>query len=315
MDARENKRALCAPERLAGLVDDFCSMLRYERNASAHTIRNYRADLESYARWCERSDVDALGPSYRELRRYLSYLDASGYARSTVARRLSSLKSWFSWLVVAGVVGENPASALTGPSAPRRLPHVVKPQEMASILAAFSSRSETGESDPCDVRDTAVLEFLYATGARVSEASGLRLADVDLESGVAKVFGKGSKERIVMLHDVAIASMRRYRDEARPALLGASSSPLFFVSRRAGAYSPDAIRRMFARAQLRAGLPGIYTPHDIRHTFATDILDGGADLRTVQELLGHASLSTTQIYTHLSIDRLKTALAQAHPRA
>ncbi len=296
-------------------LDGFCDSLRYENNASAHTIRNYRMDLETYCAWCERANIDALHPSYRQLRRYLSYLDSSGYARSTITRRLSSLKSWFSWLVVVGRIEDNPASVLSGPSVPRHLPRVIRPEEMAAILRAFREHPDSGPSDPADLRDTALLEFLYATGARVSEASGLELGDVDLVGGVAKVFGKGSKERLVMLHDVAVASLREYLALGRPALECGLGCTRFFLSRRGRPYSPDAIRRMFVRAQVRAGLPGIYTPHDIRHTFATDVLDGGADLRSVQEMLGHASLSTTQIYTHVSIDRLKSAVAQAHPRA
>lgn len=165
------------------------------------------------------------------------------------------------------------------------------------------------------VRDHAVLEFLYATGCRISEASNLVLADVDTASGIAKVMGKGSKERVALMHSTAIDAFDDYLRTSRPVLLNGKESSFAFVCKRGGRLTPDSIRKMFKRALSIAGVSSVYTPHSLRHAFATDMLDGGADLRSVQELLGHSSLSTTQIYTHVSPAHLKAIHTAAHPRA
>ena len=303
---------------MAAYESEFCNALRVERNASEHTVRAYRADLDDYARWAERLGIDPLRATHRQLRLYLGELDQARYSRMTVSRRLSALRSFFRWLNVTERTNTNPACALQGPKRSKSLPCVIRPVDMAKILSVHGPRTIAGdrrEQTPADMRDQAVLEFLYASGARVSEASGLEVANVYFAEGQAKVFGKGAKERIIPLHEIALQSMRAYASKARDRLLDGKTSPYFFVSSRGNRYSEDAIRRMFKETQLEAGLDGAYTPHDIRHTFATDVLDGGADLRSVQEMLGHASLSTTQIYTHLSPARLKEVYAQAHPRS
>ena len=306
------------PEAAAQAIDDFCRALRAERNASSHTVRAYRADLEAYARWARRAEVDPLAPTRRDLRRFAADLDAAGYARATVSRHISSLRSFFRWRSAAGLGPSGIASSLSGPRRQKTLPHVIRPAEMACILAVHGPVDIDGKprtQSAADLRDQALLEFLYASGARVSEASSLKVADVDLERGRARVFGKGAKERIVFIHETASASMCAYLERGRPQLATVPDVPECFLSSRGRPYTTAAMRRMFRETQLEAGLPGCYTPHDIRHTFATDVLDGGADLRVVQEMLGHASLSTTQIYTHLSPARLKQAHAQAHPRS
>ena len=310
--------ALDAQKDASAAIAEFCEAMRVERNASLHTIRAYRTDLDAYLIWAAASQVDPLAPSRRELRRFAADLDAAGYARSTVNRHLSSLRGFFRWRAAAGLGPSNAASLLCGPKRAKTLPHVIRPAEMARILAVHGPIGIDGrarEQSASDLRDQAVLEFLYASGVRVSEASLLLLADLDFATGQARVFGKGSKERIVFIHETAALSMRSYLEKGRPALSVAKERPEFFLSSRGGIFSPDAIRRMLRDTQITAGLPGTYTPHDVRHTFATDVLDGGADLRTVQEMLGHASLSTTQVYTHLSPARLKQAHAQAHPRS
>lgn len=303
----------CAEE-----LEGFCRSLAVERNASAHTLRGYRTDLEDFLRWAARAKVDPLRATHRQLRRYLGELDRAQYQRTTVNRRLSSLRGFYRWLALNGRIEEDPASVLQGPKVPKRLPKVIRPREMARLLGLYAARDAQGnprEQTPEDMRNLALLEFLYACGARVSEASGLTLDGVDFELGQVKVFGKGAKERIIPLHDMALSAMRAYLVSARPKLLGSSSSEFFFVSTRGNQMGPDAIRKMFKKSLRAAGLPETLTPHDMRHTFATDMLSGGANLRSVQEMLGHASLSTTQIYTHVSIERLKSAHAQAHPRA
>ncbi len=298
--------------------DEFCCALRVERNASEHTIRAYRSDLKAYCVWARAAKIDPLAPDRRDLRRFVADLDAAGYARSTVNRHVSSVRSFFCWRSAVGCHSCSAASFLSGSKPAKTLPRVIRAAEMARILAVYGPRDIAGnprEQSASDLRNQAVLEFLYASGARVSEVSSLLLSDVDFARGQARVFGKGSKERIVFIHHLAEASMRAYLERGRSILCGTSVRPEFFVSSRGGSFSPDAIRRMFRKVQGLAGLSTVYTPHDMRHTFATDVLDGGADLRSVQEMLGHESLSTTQIYTHLSSARLKAVHAQAHPRS
>ena len=285
--------------------------------ASVHTLRAYRIDLMDFARWACRERIDILAATHRQLRRYLGELDRAQYSRTTVNRRLSALRSFFRWLNVTGIADEDPASILQGPKQPKSLPHVIRASDMVKLLTVYGKRDAAGrerEQSSVDARNLALLEFLYACGARVSEASGLLAANVDFGSGQVKVFGKGSKERIVPLHDMAVSSMRAYATWARPLILRDRTCDYFFVSTRGNRMGTDAIRKMFKDALRQAGLDESLSPHDMRHTFATDLLDGGADLRSVQEMLGHASLSTTQIYTHLSPGRLKQVHARTHPR-
>lgn len=304
--------------RMEEMVDAFCDSLRIERNASVHTVRAYRVDLMDFVRWSGREGVAPLLATHRQLRRYLSELDRAQYSRTTINRRLSALRGFYRWLNVTGATDVDPASVLQGPKQPKSLPHVIKPADMAKLLSVHGKRDAEGrerEQSYVDMRNQALLEFLYACGARVSEASGLLEVNVDFASGQVKVFGKGSKERIVPLHDMAVSSMRAYAISARPHILKGRACDYFFVSTRGNRMGADAMRKMFKDALRSAGLDETLSPHDMRHTFATDLLDGGADLRSVQEMLGHASLSTTQIYTHLSAGRLKQVHAQAHPRS
>lgn len=299
-------------------VKGFSEAIRIEQNASEHTIRAYKSDLYDYLRWAQRESISALKPSYRQMRFYLSELDQAQYSRTTINRRLSSLKGFFRWLNVTGVIDEDPASVLQGPKCAKSLPRVIRAHEMVKLLSVHGKRDTEGkprEQSPADLRDQAMLEFLYACGARISEASGLLLSNVDFSCGQVKVFGKGSKERVIPLHDMALSSMQNYLHFGRPKLLKEKSSEFFFVSTRGNQMGTDAIRKMFKVTLKKAGLDATLSPHDMRHTFATDVLEGGADLRSVQEMLGHASLSTTQIYTHLSAKHLKEVHRKAHPRA
>ena len=303
----------------AKAVSMYLRSLEVERNASAHTIRSYATDLEAYLRWCSSKGVLPLKPNRRALRAYLGYLSAAGYERTTINRHLSAIRGLFGWLVVAGLVEDDPTTTLNGLKKHKRLPHKIPPSEMARILAVHGDRAiggEQREQSISDIRDQAVLELLYASGCRVSEVSGMLMRDLDLAHNQARVLGKGSKERIVPLHDISVASIRTYLNEARPKLAaGGATGEWLFLSTRGNRFSEDSIRRMLRNTLIEAGIASAYTPHDIRHTFASDLLEGGADLRSVQELLGHASPSTTQIYTHLSPSYLKQAHATAHPRA
>ncbi len=301
------------------LIDLFCSDMVVERNASPNTIRGYRIDLNDFGAWASRSKLDPTTVSHRQLRRYLAELDQARYARTTINRRLSALRTFFTWAMIAGHAKENPADVLMSIKEDKTLPHRISSSDMKKILLVHAPFDDTGayrERSAAEVRDQAILEFLYASGARVSEASSLRTVSVDYTQGCVRVFGKGSKERIVFVHRLALDTMRHYQQHARPALLGKKgASDFFFVSTRGNQMSTDAIRKMFKSTLVSAGVSADYTPHDMRHTFASDVLEGGADLRSVQEMLGHSSLSTTQLYTHLSADRLKKVYAQSHPRS
>lgn len=305
---------------LAGYAEvaSFCDSMRFERNASPHTVRAYQIDLLDYLRWAARLDLHPIAVTHRHLRRYLGELDNAGYSRKTVNRRLSALRSFFRWLNVTEQIGEDPSSVLQGPKTPKNLPKVISAQDMYRILRVHGPRDAAGnkrEQTPEQLRNQALLEFLYACGARISEASGLLLDNVDFELAQVKVYGKGSKERIIPLHDMALKAMRTYLRFARPKLLKGNVSEFFFVSTRGNAMSTDSMRKMFKATLREAGLDESLSPHDMRHTFASDVLSGGADLRSVQEMLGHASLSTTQIYTHVTSERLKESHLRAHPRA
>ena len=300
-------------------IRDYLRALEVERNASPHTIRSYETDLSAYQRWCARKGIDALQPSRRALRAYLGYLNAAGYERTTINRHLSALRGLFSWLVLSGKTTDDPTTTLAGLKKQARLPRKIPAADLAAILAVHGPTALGGqmrEQTAGDYRDQAVLELLYASGCRVSEVANLRLANLDLPRKQVKVLGKGSKERIIPIHDLSISSLRSYLATARPQLRKPeTSSDWVFLSNRGNRYSEDAIRKMLKKTQEQAGLEAVYTPHDIRHTFASDLLEGGADLRSVQELLGHASPSTTQIYTHLSPGYLKQVHSVAHPRA
>lgn len=304
------------PEAEQGALEDaiarFCDYLARVRNLSPHTVRAYRTDLASLLAWSRREGVAPLHVTHRELRRYLAELTRAGYAPKTLGRHLSSVRGLFRWMVREGICESEVASALASPKLPGSLPHTLSDAEVRTLLATCDAQVPEG------LRDRAFLELLYATGARISEVAGLAVGDVDLAEGQVRLFGKGSKERMVPVYEAAISWVRRYLEEGRPQLTSrAKGEPprTLFVSVRGNAMSAAALRARFERHVAEAGLDRALTPHAMRHTFATELLSGGADLRSVQELLGHESLSTTQIYTHLTAERLKAAALQAHPRA
>lgn len=307
----EGDRAFpCADDgRFSLLVDRFCDEAALQRNLSPHTVRAYRSDLSDYGCWAVGNGIDPLGASRRHMRRYLAELDGAGRSRSTMNRRLSALRTFFHWLCLQGVLENDPVSSMQGPKREKSLPRVMTAADMERLLAVYAD-----SSDPCDMRNQAMLELLYACGVRVSEAADLTCGGIDFESGQVKVLGKGGKERIVPLYDAALQALRRYRDEARGILARKGATPYFFLSVRGSKMSDNAVRTVFKDALARAGLNPTLSPHAVRHTFATDLLEGGADLRSVQEMLGHASLSTTQVYTHVSPTRLKSEHRRAHPR-
>ena len=249
------------------------------------------------------------------IRSYLAELSHDQIAPRTVAAHLSAIRSLYKWMAVEGLVEGDAVSAVASPKLPRDLPGVLTTRQVEALLRAPDT------STPAGLRDVAMLELLYASGARISELAALNVESIGWSERTLRLWGKGSKERIVPLYRRALEAARRYVDEARPELLAqakrrdAADSPHpFFISARGNRMSAAMLRRRFHMLATIAGIPPDIAPHAMRHTFATDLLEGGADLRSVQELLGHASLSTTQVYTHLTPERLKHAVAQAHPR-
>lgn len=298
---------------LLSLIDDFIDHLARFEGASPETVRAYRQHLEAYARWCDRRGIDGLAPTARDVRAYLSEFHSGGYAARTAAAHLSSLRSFFGWLSERGLGGSDVVAALSSPKLDKPLPHMLTADQLERLMA------EPDRSTPSGLRDAAMLELFIATGARISELATVRLGDMDLASGSIRLFGKGSKERVVPLYVRACDACLDYLQQGRGALVARggkeSGTDRFFISDRGVPMNSSALRYRFDVLKRRAGMPSDVTPHAMRHTFATELLAGGADLRSVQELLGHASLSTTQIYTHLTPDRLKAAVHRAHPRS
>ena len=286
--------------------------------SSPHTRKAYESDLRQFVTWAERGG--AAGPEavdHLVLRRYLAYLTTRGMARPTIARKAAALRSFFGWLRRRGVVTADPTRNLRTPKGDRRLPKVPKAAEVATLLdTAVPPAPEEGDGVALAValRDAAILEVLYGAGLRISELCGLGPSDVDLRGGLVTVLGKRSKIRRVPLGEAAIAAIRAYLDGARKILIVPTSPPdALFLNRRGRRLTPRDARRILERRLLSDGRA--ISPHALRHAYATHLLEGGADLRAVQELLGHADVATTQLYTHLTKDRLRAVYDATHPRA
>jgi tyrosine recombinase XerC len=297
--------------KLTGMVDEFLRQLRVIRKASEHTVRAYARDLADFVSFLEAEEIDEWGQVTRNvLRHYLNWLFAKGYERRSIARKLSSVRSFFNFLARMGHISVNPAIDLKQPRLPQRLPTTLEVTEVELLLSA------PNPSTPRGLRDKAILELLYATGLRVSEVANLRLNDIDFAEKLVKVRGKGGKERVALLHDEALQWLERYLAEGRPALLrrGKQLTDKVFVSQKGTPLTVRQIHRIvdgYARKALGRNL----SPHALRHSFATHLLEGGADLRVIQELLGHSSLAATQIYTRLSRTHLRRVYEKAHPRS
>jgi len=285
---------------------------------SEHTRRAYEHDAREFAAWAERGGCpDPSRVDRKTLRRYLAYLETRGLARRSVSRKAAAVRALLTHLRRRGVVTTDPGRALRSPRGDTRLPRVPSAPEAAALLDTAAEHAAQPGLDPLTgalaLRDLALLELLYGAGLRVSEACGLARGDCDLDRGLVSVLGKRAKTRRVPLGDPARAALDTYLRHARPVLATAASGDRLLLARRGGPLSTRDAHRVVAAHPLRDGRPT--HPHALRHAYATHLLDGGADLRAVQELLGHADLSTTQIYTHLSQDRLRAVYAATHPRA
>ena len=278
------------------LVDGFLDYLRAERDASPLTLRNYSADLAAFQAWRK---VDWMNVDAFCLRAYLVHLNERKYDRPTIHLKMSALRSFFRWLLRSEKIKSNPVVGLTLPKKHRKLPKFLTIQQIESLLKA-----------PDNVRDRAILEVLYSAGLRIHELTGLNDDDLDVLGEVVRVRGKGKKERLAPLGAPAVEVLQKYLDER-----GRSARGPLFVNRFGDRLTPRSVQRMLKKYLMQAGLDPSLTPHKLRHSFATHMLDAGADLRSVQELLGHANLSTTQIYTHITPERLKKVYEKAHPRA
>jgi tyrosine recombinase XerC len=278
--------------------------------ASQHTLRAYRNDLRELGAWASGRGRAPADLAYRDLRAYAAALSERRLARATVARKLAAIRSFGEHLVRGGSAEQNPAQLLPTPKRGSRLPRVLPAEQAARLLDRIPA------STPLEVRDRAMLELAYGCGLRADEVRSLDRDDVDFESESVRVKGKGGKERIVPIGEPAQRALRRYLERARPALAdrGASETAMF-VSKRGRRLHTSDVRRRLERWVREAGLPGGVSPHVLRHSFATHLLEGGADLRSIQELLGHASVSTTQVYTRVEPGRLRRQYARSHPRA
>ena len=292
-------------------MHDFLRSLAAERDLSPHTVAAYRSDLGQFVEWAGRSRVhDVKGIDRKLLRRYVAWLSENRYARRSIARKASAVRSMLRWAVLHDLIVANPADDVAAPRLDSPLPKVLKAAEAGRLCDLPPM------DDPVGARDRAVLELLYGSGLRVAELCALDVDDVDLRQESLRVTGKGRKERRVPVSDAARAALRTYLEEARPTFVkeGISTTPSLFLNARGGRLGPRSVRALVAKYCRADGL-GPLTPHGLRHSFATHLLDGGADLRAVQELLGHENLATTQIYTQVSTERLRAVYEQSHPRA
>ncbi len=293
-------------------VDEFLTHLRVNQNYSEHTLESYGLDLRQFIEFLTAknySDMEAL--NYLVFRSYLADLKANNLARTTIARKLSCLRSFFKFLCRQGYLAQNPLLSVATPKRERKLPEFLYLEELNQLLSLPDGNT------PLGIRDQAILELFYSSGLRLQEVVNLQVANLDMSRGYVKVFGKGSKERIVPLGGAARRSIERYLNEVRPQLIAKNGkeTKALFLNYQGTRLSGRSIQRLFSKYIKQLALDRKISPHTLRHTFATHLLENGADLRVVQELLGHVDLSSTQIYTHLTKERIRAVYLKSHPRA
>ena len=297
-------------KQLFDLKSSFVLYLQIEKNSSPHTIANYTRDLDDFIAFMKQHSVDSFAAvSYAHVRLYLAYLHEQRLARGTVSRKLSSLRSFFRFLLREEVVEENPFALAHTPRGGKRLPNFLYEEEMEQLFSSFD------HGKPLDQRDLALIELLYSSGLRVSECTALTVKDLDFSSETVLVFGKGKRERYVPIGHFALEALQMYLNDGRKKLLSNHDEKHLFLNYRGTKLSERSVRTILKKRIESSALSTHLSPHMIRHTFATHLLNNGADLRVVQELLGHEHLSSTQIYTHVTKERLKAVYNQHHPRA
>jgi integrase/recombinase XerD len=307
--------AIAAPTQpFEHLVLDFLAYLEFERGLSRNTLEAYRSDLMQFGAFLRKADADALTARHGDLADFVSDLAAGGEDRpavspATLQRKVACLRSFYRHLRRQDLITDDPTVYLRAPKQSRRLPQVLSRDEVGRLLEAPRG------TEPPALRDRALLELMYACGLRASEAIGLELGDVDLDTGILRARGKGSKERLVPIGSTASRAVVAYLGRGRPKLAGDRMEPALFLNHRGGRLTRQGLYKIVQRHARTAGLDGKMSPHTLRHTFATHLLAGGCDLRSLQEMLGHADIATTQVYTHLSAERLKDVYFDAHPRA
>ena len=294
-------------------LDDFKTYILVEKNFSEHTARAYYSDILSFIVWMDEDNCENI--NFSKVREYLYFIQKFNYKKTTVARKIASLRTFYKFLYRERKVDSNPAQSLTAPKRPKQLPKFLTPDEVEQILNNI--KIET----PAGYRNRAILELLWATGMRVSELSGLNFGDLNPAQNEIRVFGKGAKERILLVTDRAKSYLERYMETARPlvakgyALQPTQEDTPVFINNTGYRLQTRTIRNVINEVVEKISLPKHVTPHVFRHSFATHLIENGADLRIVQELLGHASISNTQIYTHVSTKHIKEVYDEAHPRA
>jgi integrase/recombinase XerC len=292
------------------LFQSYIRYLEVERNASPYTVRNYIHDLRHFLEFLGAEKVTTLGEVDRHLlRRYIASLLESGFEKTSVARKVSALRSFYRYLIRENIVSSNPLATISSPKLEQRLPSFLSGEEVVHLVEAPDISTPLGQ------RDRAILELFYASGLRVSEVVRLDVGNVNFEEREVRVWGKGSKERIVLMGKPAASALNLYLGEGRMQLLGKSRTEALFLNRYGKRLSERALQKTLLKYAAKAGLDKRVHPHLLRHSFATHLLDGGADLRVVQELLGHANLSSTQIYTHVTQSQARKVYLAAHPRA
>ncbi|MGE5403388.1 MAG: tyrosine recombinase XerC [Candidatus Saccharibacteria bacterium] len=297
-------------------IDGFLNHLRVEKSASSMTLISYRTDLAQFFDFLRETNSLPSGPishdffNHKTVRDYLTFLQKSGFSRSTMARKLAALRSFVKYLCREEVLGGNPIAAVSTPKQEKKLPRFLYPAEIEALLDAPDTSNISG------IRDRAILELLYATGIRVSELVELNLVNISMNDGFIKVLGKGNKERIVPMGEPACRALDQYYQKSRPvfARKAGRDQKAVFLNKFGGRLTARSVRNILNKYVEEVALNQKVSPHMLRHSFATHLLDNGADLRSVQELLGHVKLSTTQVYTHVTKERLKSVHKKSHPR-
>lgn len=303
-------------EKFASYIQRFIAHIDIERGLSKKTVAAYYSDLQDYTSWLNNvrniKNINAI--KQLDIESYILDLHKSGLGSRTIARRLASIHEWHRFMLANGIMQADVSSQVKAPKQAEHLPDVLSIEEVNRVIEAAGN---FGSTDAISLRDAALLEFLYATGARISEAVGVKFEDLDLDESVVKLTGKGAKQRLVPIGSCAVKALRKYINQARPILSSKSKRELhtIFLNKRGNALSRQSAWSVVTEAGERAKLGRPLHPHTLRHSLATHLIAGGADVRTVQELLGHASVTTTQIYTHISPDALIEAYVMSHPRA